>query len=347
MRSLSRLLVTVSSVVALVGFGSSPTIAASEEGAAQAAPEMSPLTTGIQVDEGNSRDVTDSVKGSTALQKFATRAKGGAPELSAKATGELKQDYRVLEVDVEKLLQDSQCKQSPDLLILPRVVTGVSYLRGNPDGTPLTDPCETTVIWNEAKDLTQDDSRSSGSSVRAMAVGGTAEMYSRYCIEKRAGTVAGTWMLACYKKWVEKNDGNSAWNYYSIHAWNTCGANSSYYLTSCGRGQEMTSPSGGQWTDYSPKSSSPPNCRSISYGVSLYTVSVGGSYTSCEEQRVYYYSNPGKMSSYWKGEVFENSRSTEHQAAVKVPQNAGRPEWSNWFNTDGHYCVGGLGIPCL
>ncbi len=135
------------------------------------------------------------------------------------------------------------------------------------------------------------------------------------------------------------------WNYYSLEAWNTCQATWGE-LISCGRGQEARYDSPTLYSvDYSPQNSSIGNCRPISYEVTLYGVfSVGGSYNHCEEQRVYDYPEPGKMSTYWKGQT-KYLRTTRHQVSVKVAQNDGRPQWTQWFNgdtcnyIDGGFCI--------
>ncbi len=307
---------------------------------------------GVKVDAGNSQEITGSRQGGRDLQSFAERVRGQVPELRAMNAETLGSKYQVLEVDVEKMLPTPGCKRGKETLILPEDVTEIRYIPGSIDSKETAKPCSYTVIWDDPapNQKTQDDPSAQPSGFSAQAEPPYAENYASYCAARHPGTGANTsWVDACYRYWVEKYDGNASWNYYSAHVWSTCGVSVDSYLTSCGRGVMLASDSPtGYWLDWAPSGGSPPGCRTIDNGITLWNVGVSSSYTSCEEQLVYKYTEPGKMSTYWKGEVPDNqTRGTRHQTAVRVGQNDGRPTWSNWFNSEGYYC-GGLGLPfCL
>lgn len=141
--------------------------------------------------------------------------------------------------------------------------------------------------------------------------------------------------MPCYKKYVLKNDGNGTWNYYAIDSWTSCQSTAGWWLTSCGKGHQVDS-GGTQWHDYAPQDSSPNiNCRTIDLSISVEVFGLGGSYTHCEEQRVYLYPEGGKMSTYWKGAVLpDRLRTTRHRSSIRQPQANARPDWSNWFNQE-------------
>ncbi|WP_327047533.1 hypothetical protein OG320_06475 [Microbispora sp. NBC_01189] len=267
--------------------------------------------------------------------------------------------YRVLEVNVAEVLPIPGCEPVTETLIVSKDVTEIRYQRGNIDSAEPSKPCSYSVVWDDPASLTSvKDNQEEG---RGSALAATApydEEYGHYCASRTTNTGANVaWNDACVVYHVEKYDGNSTWNFYSSHVSSSCGtnANTNGVLESCGRGVMLsaTSPTG-YWNSYAPAGPSPDNCRTISNVLNLWTVSVGYTYTSCDEQQVFKYAEAGKMSTYWKGSKKNTSGNnnqvlgaTSHHVAVKVGQNDGRPSWSHWWNSDGYYC-GGLGLPwCL
>ncbi|MEV7971077.1 hypothetical protein AB0O34_34545 [Sphaerisporangium sp. NPDC088356] len=261
----------------------------------------------------------------------------------------------MLEVDVAKVLPKPGCPQVKETLILPKRITSIRYQRGSIDKAEPTTPCAYTVVWDDPPVPTTESDDPINNRNSSVLVAPSTEPYAQYCAARTLNSGGNIgWNDACVVYYVEKNDGNSTWNYYSSHVKSSCGANGygNGVLTSCGRGVEMTSP--GQWVDFAPSDGITYDCRTISNSVTLLHFDVGYNYTSCDEQRAYKYTEPGKMSTYWKGEQSQSGTNnnqilggTSHHVSVKVPQADGRPSWSHWWNSDAYYC-GGLGLPfCL
>lgn len=344
-RRWTAIAVTVAASVLLLANTPPASAAGATSVQAQAAdPPQAPTT--VVLDAKNSKNITDTPTGSRLLGEFAQRiqAKGISAARSAQAVAS---EYNVISVDVAKILPDSRCERGPETLILPRSTTQVRYIGGPRNDQDGNNPCLVTVEWDDRDPdpHAQDDPQSGSRQALAAAEAPYVEQYHEYCAARK--TYTDFWEEPCYKRFVLKYDGNSSWNYYSFEAWNTCrNTIAAGALISCGRGQEAAADSPTLYSvDYSPQNPSTGTCRSISYEVQLYSVfTVGGSYNHCEEQLVYDYPEPGKMSTYWKGET-TSQRTTRHQVSVKVAQNDGRPQWTNWFNgetcnyIDGGFCI--------
>lgn len=288
----------------------------------------------VTIDSSNSSDITSTANGERELAAFGQRMKKSGINLDTQESKTLAARYRVVATDTAKLFPDPDCraKRGPETLVLPTAATNVRYMEGSPDPKEAT-PCLTTVLWDEVEADIADDQ--AGNTTAAAA---TLEEYGHYCASRTY--FGGWWHMPCHVKYVLKNDGNPDWNYYAIEAWNSCQSNDSWTaVKSCGRGQEPNASDTTYWRDYAPQAASDSNCRSISLSVQVGYIGLGGSYTHCEEQRVYLYDLGGKMSTYWKGTAKEGVlRTTRHRSSVRVPQAQGRPDWSNWFNSDA--CTG-------
>ncbi|GAA1018608.1 hypothetical protein Aple_065610 [Acrocarpospora pleiomorpha] len=325
------------SIYAGNGMAASPAIDSAQ-------PSIVPKT--VVLDATNSEDITRSKSGNRLLNEFSQRmqAKGIT---ALKSTEAMTSQYDVISVDLAKILPDSRCKRGTESLILPKSTTEVRYIGGPRNEQDGTNPCMVTVEWDDQDPdpQAQDDPQSRSEKAVGILEAPYVEQYHEYCAARK--TYTGFWEEPCYKRFVLKYDGNSTWNYYSFEAWNTCQANVLLgELISCGRGQEAAADSPTLYSvDFSPQNPSTGNCRAVSYEVQLYNAfTVGGSYNHCDEQRVYDYPEPGKMSTYYKGQT-EYLRTTRHQVSVKVAQNDGRPQWTNWFNgetcsyIDGGFCI--------
>ncbi|MFG1947514.1 hypothetical protein [Nonomuraea sp. NPDC048826] len=295
----------------------------------------------VTVTAANSSDITRTAQGARLLDTFAQRLRSPGVPADFREQRDPTDDYRVLSVDVRKALPDPRCERETETVILPRTVTGIRYLKGSPDPRENSDPCLVTVKWDDDVALNVQDDAGGGQRSAAEKAAASLEEYGSYCASRTYKS--GRWYMWCHKKFVLKNDGNSTWNYYGIESWNSCqatqkGRDVSRFLTSCGRGQEVSRGSS-SWVDYSPDQGNTTGaCRSIDLSLSVGWVGIGGSYNHCEEQRVYLYSDGGKMSSYWKGKS-EYLRTTRHRASIKVPQAQGRPRWSHWSNSQAVVCL--------
>ncbi|GIH98075.1 hypothetical protein Pta02_00840 [Planobispora takensis] len=290
----------------------------------------------VVIDASNSKDITNLASGRKALDSYAQRVAGrGFGEAASQMRAG---QYRVLSVDTRKILPNPKCRRGTETVIFPKETTQVRYVSGPRSAEDGTDPCLITVEWDDAgpDQKAQDDPQSADGAVAALAEP-YIEMYHSYCAARKYETT--WWQEPCYKRFVLKNDGNSSWNYYSFEAWNVCRSDDpdvpgTHYLISCGRGQEAGADSPPLYSvDYAPQQGSYGNCRPVSVNVELGLSpwTVGGSYTHCDELRVYDYPEAGKMSTYFKGQT-DQQRVTRHQVSVRVGQNNGRPTWSNWFN---------------
>lgn len=341
-------------VAGLLFTGGNATASVDTEAGVAATPALENTQSSIEpktvvLNATNSENITNAKSGVQLLNEFSQRLQAKGIK-AAKTTETLTSQYDVIFVDLAEILPDPRCKRGTESLILPKTTTEVRYISGPRDEQAGGNPCTVTVEWDDRdpNQKTQDDpqigSQKAGKSAALLAEP-YVEQYHEYCAARK--TYTDFWEEPCYKRFVLKYDGNSTWNYYSFEAWNTCQAN--YLLgelVSCGRGQEAAANSPTLYSvDFSPQSSSTGNCRAVSYQVQLYNAfAVGSSYNHCEEQRVYDYPEPGKMSTYFKGQT-EYLRTTRHRVSVKVAQNDGRPEWTNWFNgetcsyIDGGFCV--------
>ncbi|AZM57327.1 hypothetical protein DMA15_36185 [Streptomyces sp. WAC 01529] len=284
---------------------------------------------------------------------------------------DLQGDYKVLEVDMSKVasqlnLPDSVCKErGSEVLVAPQSVTNITYTMSDGEtveplngenGTPVDpgddpaspDGCDLSVEWEEAPDAddsVQDDPEEASQESSPKAAAATrpySKKVASDCFRRRVAKVElhdGSKMStayndSCYQNWVEKYDGNNSWNYYSKRAMSTCDSYGNFSIRSCGHGVKRN-PSGPKvhWQDWAPNASQERNdCRSRSVGVTLWKTSVSASFDLCEKQLIYKYAEAGKMSSYWKGGRTLHARGTQHQVAVKVGQNSGRPKWKHWMN---------------
>ncbi|GIH70959.1 hypothetical protein Mth01_32120 [Sphaerimonospora thailandensis] len=313
-----------------------------DRGGGQVVTQVESPDTGVKVNETNSQDSTATAEGAQALRDFSMRVTQAAG-LQAMSAEALATKYRVLRVDVTKMLPTPGCKQHTEVVIVPREVTEVRYVRGSLGSHASSGPCSVTMIWEDSpadQDVQDDPEQLSGIAAAAPY----KDHYGEDCAA-RLWEGSDSWSDSCWRYWVEKYDGNPNWNYYSAHVWSSCGVQGNYYLASCGRGVGPSSSSPKlRWLDYAPIASSPPSCRTIDNSITLYNVAVGYSYTSCEEQRIIRYSAAGHMTSYWQGKVFSRGNAneplggTKHHVAVKVAQKDGRPKWTHWSSSDNQYC---------
>ncbi|MFJ2774262.1 hypothetical protein [Streptomyces sp. NPDC087300] len=328
----------------------------------------------VPVAKTNTDDITTTAEGQKELTDFTKRnfdalsgagqgsLKAGSPSLRA---DDLQSDYKVLEVDMAKVasqldLPDSVCKEgNSEVLVAPQSATNITYTISDEEtGTPLSpgeahdnpDRCDLSVEWEEAPDaddVVQDDPEEAVQSSAVKAAAATrpyAKKIASDCFRRKVvhtqwpggSKISTAYNDACYQNWVEKYDGNKSWNYYSKRAMSTCDSYGNFSIRSCGHGVKRN-PSGPKvhWQDWAPTASQERNdCRSRSVGVTLWKTSVSANFDLCEKQLIYKYAEAGKMSSYWKGGRTLHARGTQHQVAVKVGQNSGRPKWKHWTNVN-------------
>ncbi|MEV7253481.1 hypothetical protein ACFW6N_36045 [Streptomyces cyaneofuscatus] len=301
----------------------------------------------MAVSLANSADITQTTAGAAELTEFATR---NSASLDSATTGDiaaLRSKYKVLNVNMTKVAatlgSTKVCEVKDETLVAPKSAANITY-RVNPeqefepDYNPALglDPCKLNLEWEAvATDETaQDDGVDATARPYAQMI--ASDCFARKWHVEKLDEIKkkSSWNDACYQNWVERLDGNGSWNYYTKKALSTCGVTHGR-LISCGHGVERnTAGPAVQWLDWAPTATQDRNdCRSRGISVSLLNVSVGGEFDLCERQVINKYATAGKMSSYWKGKV-KSTRSTAHQVAVKVGQNAGRPKWKHWTNSD-------------
>lgn len=315
-------------------------------------------TDSVAVTSSNSGDITASAEGQSALAEFASNVSDDAPQLAVRNASDLAADYRVLQVDMtqvrSKIAPGAECLDADgnvyaqDLLVAPRSVENIRYeisedvLRDpNYDPRVAESRCKADVYWDEtAPEDVNDDPNV------AARVAPYTQKYASDCFSRKARykdmfgfNAYVSYNDSCWSDYVTKYDGNATWNYYSVKAPSSCHVNNASYMTSCGHGVERNAAKGPavKWDDWAPASDSNGSCRDKSVSVSVGPLSVGGSYTHCETQQIHKYAQNGQMSSYWKGKE-TGTRATQHQVSVKVAQNAGRPRWSHWINSDACSC---------
>ncbi|WP_405187286.1 hypothetical protein OG582_38800 (plasmid) [Streptomyces anulatus] len=295
----------------------------------------------------NSADITQTSDGATELTEFATRNTASLDGATPGDIGTLRSKYKVLNVDMTKVANTlgatKACEVKDETLVAPRSATGITYIVNpdqefDPDYNPALglDPCKLNLEWEAVTpdETAQDDGVDATARPYPQMI--ASDCFARKWHVEKSNNVQkkSSWNDACYQNWVERFDGNGSWNYYTKKALSTCGVTVGR-LISCGHGvKRNTSGPAVQWMDWAPTASQDRNdCRTRSIGVSLLNVSVGGDFDLCERQLINKYAEAGKMSGYWKGKV-QSARSTAHQVAVKVGQNAGRPKWKHWTNSD-------------
>ncbi|WNI31506.1 hypothetical protein OG322_22715 [Streptomyces sp. NBC_01260] len=308
----------------------------------------------VAVTSSNSGDITSSAEGRRALTEFASSVSGDAPQLAVRSAADLATDYRVLQVNMTQIRSQIapgvKCVDAEgdtyvqDLLVAPRTVENIRYevsadILQDPNYNPnvAESRCKADVFWDETapEDVNDDPDV-------AARVAPYTQKYASDCFSRKAqyksflgDNVYFSYNDSCWSDYVTKYDGNSTWNYYSVKAPSSCHKNTATFLTSCGHGVERNAAKGPavKWDDWAPAADSNGSCRDKSISVSVGPLSVGGSYTHCETQKIHKYAQNGQMSSYWAGKE-EGTRATQHQVSVKVAQNAGRPRWTHWINSD-------------
>jgi hypothetical protein len=325
---------------------------------AQAA-ETAAVTT-VSVASGNSADITTTTAGAAALQEFAAAVSEMSPETAAKSLNQLQTDYRVLQVDMAKVRSQvapgipctnaEGYANTQDVLIAPRGALNIRYVvdedqtmdpQYNP--TDAANRCNVNILWDEADTGNPNDDPDTGTTARPYDYKYASDCFARkkYYVKSGDRNWYFSWNDGCYANWVVKYDGDRMWNYYTVKAMSSCKNVEVSRLTSCGHGikqnkeQNLGAP---QWDDWAPNADSVGDCRTKSVSVSSGPISISGDYTHCETQKIYKYSEAGKMSSYWKGKK-DGTRGTQHQVAVKYPPSAGRPHWTHGLNSDGCLCL--------
>ncbi|MFJ1975303.1 hypothetical protein ACIO93_42545 [Streptomyces sp. NPDC087903] len=314
----------------------------------------------VRVTSANSGDITTTTAGAAALREFASKIAKASPGITAKTANQLEADYSVLQVDVEKVRSQVapgvSCADADgyinteDVLVAPRGVTNIRYeIDEDQELDPQDDPdaaanrCNTNIVWDEADTGgTNDDPDAGASTTRPYDYKYASDCFARKKHYKKDGdlNIYESWNDGCYADYVVRYDGNAAWNYYTVKSMSTCKNNQSNMLLSCGHGVKQNKAKNDgrpQWDDWAPNSDSTGDCRSKSISVSAGPISVGGSYTHCEKQKIYKYTEAGKMSSYWKDRR-DGTRGTQHQISVKYPPGS-RPHWSHWLNSDACICL--------
>ncbi|NEC68139.1 hypothetical protein [Streptomyces sp. SID9727] len=320
--------------------------------------EAATAVSSVTVTSVNSGDITASVEGKSELAEFGEAVRDEAPELAARSVSDLAVDYRVLKVDMKQVraqfapgvacVDGDGNSRAEDVIVAPRNAENIRYeLSGDAQRDPNYDPakqgnrCDPDLFWDEGASPEVDDDPAASAPVRPYT-----EKYASACFARKSQwkDIYGIYLEvsyndSCWSDYVTKYDGNSSWNYYSVKAPSSCHIARGTYLTSCGHGVERNAAKGPvvKWDDWAPAADSNGDCRDKGISVSVGPLSVGGSYTHCEKQNIYKYAEDGKMSSYWKGKV-TGTRATQHQVSVRVAQNAGRPRWTHWINSDACVC---------
>lgn len=351
MKPLTRAAVTSSATLSLVFISASISPLAEASMRLEVAPLTAESAEVVAVTNSNSVDVTTTSAGEAELAEFAARHSDTLRSSGARSLAALQSDYKVLKVDVNEVYatagaSPSACGIESETLVAPASATNIVYrsdIEERSSADSGTDDCQFSVEWDEiTPDETTQDDPGSDKSARPYAQKYASACFSRkWHYEEIGNKFKASWNDGCYQNWVERNDGNSTWNYYTKKVLSTCFAEKGH-LTSCGHGVKRA-PSGPKvsWEDWAPNASQDRNdCRSRSLSVSLNNVSVGGEFDICEKQLINKYEEAGKMSSYWKGRIWDSARGTAHQVAVKVGQNSGRPKWRHWLNSD--VCIGCL-----
>ncbi|QDQ09612.1 hypothetical protein [Streptomyces spectabilis] len=240
----------------------------------------------------NSADITHTQDGRDELADFAKRnseqlVEPGRKSLrkmsTAAAVSELEGDYKVLEVDMDKVadeleLPEGACSErGGEVLVAPRNAVNITYstapAQGSTDKTAdaadaaadaqlaveelaeTSDSCNLNVEWEESSepdDMAQDDPEETtgGVSVKAAAVRPYAQKIASDCLRRK--TLSAKWLGrkiyaafndSCYQNWVERYDGNKTWNFYSKRAMSTCDSYGSWRIKQCGHGVKRN-PSG-------------------------------------------------------------------------------------------------------
>ncbi|WP_189712473.1 hypothetical protein [Streptomyces phaeofaciens] len=312
----------------------------------QAAPVAEPDVGTVAVTSSNSVDVTSTEAGKAELADFTGRHSDTLRTAGARSLTALQSDYKVLQIDMDEVFaaagtSPSSCDVQSETLVAPKSATNITY-RANTEAALSanagSDVCQFNVEWDaETPDLESQDDPAVAAAARPYVQKYASACFSRKWHYENLGDdrIKSSWNDGCHQNWVERNDGNRTWNYYSVKVTSTCRGERGR-LTSCGYGVERaTSGPTVHWEDWAPNASQDRNdCRSRSLSVSLLNASVGGEFDICEKQLINKYEEAGKMSSYWKGKVTDSARGTAHQVAVKVGQNAGRPKWHHWLNSD-------------
>ncbi|MEU9208661.1 hypothetical protein AB0D27_12090 [Streptomyces sp. NPDC048415] len=305
----------------------------------------------------------DATEGSPSNAAATAAPKGIVPAAFRTPTGEhiavptigrLTSSYRVLKVDMEKvqasIAPGASCANAEgdtdieDVLVVPPGATNIRYETtdslesGTPGSDGQPDRCDVSVVWDEADTGNTNDDLAAPAANRPYDFKYAGDCFGR---KNNNVTLSGravriSWNDGCYADDVVRYDGNSAWNYYTVKSISTCANDHASVLTSCGHGikQDKAKEAGNpQWQDWAPRSDSTGDCRTKSISVSAGPISIGGDYRHCDTQKIYKYTEAGKMSSYWEGKR-DGTRGTEHQISVKMPQVAGRPHWTHWLNSD-------------
>ncbi|MEV0202400.1 hypothetical protein [Nonomuraea sp. NPDC050691] len=158
--------------------------------------------------------------------------------------------------------------------------------------------------------------------------------YYHKCFARQYAPGWGDWVWFdhCWDFTIQKYDGNSNWNYYSMHQFGTCKSEVSTPILACGLGGQRNG--GGTisgWYGWAPKKDETSNCRSLSISVPLYGgLSMGGSYEHCETNDMNKYTEPAKFSHYWRGPVSQSDRSVEYQVSWYVPQGGAGATFGLW-----------------
>lgn len=140
MRALASAVVAFVAVLRL----GSPSASALDEPENQASELATPAAKApdkVRIDDSNSKEMTATTQGRKFLENFAARLKDEAPGLKATNAPSLQAQYRVIEVDVAKVLPIPGCKPIKETLVLPRDITEVRFQRGNIDTAEASKPC--------------------------------------------------------------------------------------------------------------------------------------------------------------------------------------------------------------
>ncbi|MFL5642746.1 MAG: hypothetical protein ACJ77V_07055 [Chloroflexota bacterium] len=140
------------------------------------------------------------------------------------------------------------------------------------------------------------------------------------------------WMDTCYHIHKLTGETDGAWDYWDIHGFATVDAtNSASYTDSAWIHVDRDGGPTFYWYDWSPRSDTSGNCRSVTLSVSAYGAGLSFGHDACEVWNLTKYAAAGELKEEWDG-FTKGAREVALMSSIKVANGASSPIWGISWN---------------
>lgn len=254
----------------------------------------------------NAVEVTDEAKRKAAFAD----AEAGAPQAS----------YKVLDVSLPAQVNQQLGIEGDNTVALPQGAENPQVdVTGN----------EMSLSWDESPDGDGD------AAVGTEAKKGCANRYykdGKWCkSHKRDWWYSNNtaWFKGTNQYMYWHNDNDKKYNYWAIKREGICKSKGVWTMLSCGIGSKKRTSISQRILEVSPKQDKDlDDCASVSLGVEIPGISLGGEYQACDSLDVNF-PNRTSFSNYWRGLKHRTERAVEYQYIVRTKQGE-RPRFTLW-----------------